>query len=82
MPFRGDFVLNRGPKALNQTDDQNDERYANHHAEDGEKAAQLVGAHGVEGELKIFAEVLCIAYPKFRPAALRWGQVSAAHMAG
>ena len=55
--FGNDFVLDGLAKTLHQADDEDDERDADHHAEDREEAAQLVRANRVQREMEIFAKI-------------------------
>src|ERR1700733_6657687 len=74
--FRRNFILDGLAKALNQTDDDDDQGDSDHHAEDSEKAAQLVRPYRVERQLKVLFEILLHVIPSFPPAALRWDLVA------
>ena len=78
--FRGNFVLNRLAKAFHQSHHKNNERDSDHHTKNGKKTAQLVRAHGVKRELKVFFEVLLHSHSLvFRAQSFDWIQPRGAH---
>src|ERR1700675_13420 len=69
--FGHELVLDARAETLDQPHDKNNEGHADHHAEHGQEAAQLVAADGVDREMQIFAEIL-LHHVSSPPAALRW----------